>query len=146
MGGKHDAIILDHVGNTSRHGWPATEREWKLIATGPAKKGKSDAPSVRVCEKCFAATRAPALACSGCGAPFKIQPRIVESKAGELEELTAERARVAARGEQGTTQTLKGLVDLGIQRGYHPIKARLWAEKVLAGRAAKQRRSHTLRD
>ena len=145
VGGKHDAIILDHVGNTARHGWPAAERNWQLTTTGPGKKGKSDAPTLRVCEKCFAATRTPALACCHCGEPFKAQPRVVESKDGTLEEITAEHARVAARQAQGMTQTLKGLVDLGIQRGYHPVKARVWAEKVLAGRAAKQRRSHTLR-
>lgn len=138
--GKTEAVVLDHAGNTIRHGWPAADRHWELTTTAE-NKGKSHAATVRLCLKCYAATRAPAVACSNCGEPFPVEPRQVAHLNGSLEELAPN--GVPQRQEQGRTKTLEGLVKLYMVRHpqSHPIKARLWAEHVMAGRRRKESRT-----
>jgi len=82
--GKAAAIVLDHVGNVHRHGWPDDHREWSLDdrlkragAAGPP------APSVRTCEVCFAAFK-PAPICPCCGAYCEPKTRQLQHVAGEL--------------------------------------------------------------
>ena len=60
--GKRAGLILDHVGNTIRHGMPDARREWTL--EGKAKSDKP--PPVSTCPMCFAAF-APAPRCPQCG-------------------------------------------------------------------------------
>ena len=133
---KQHAIILDHAGNTRRHGLPTEMREWSLEGTERSKRRVEDEPnlSVRVCPRCFAAERAGRATCSNCGAPYPIASRKVSNVGGELEEVTT---AGAARHEQGTARTLAALIELGALRGYRNPSA--WARHVLAGRAAKGR-------
>lgn len=60
--GKSDCIILDHGGNTLRHGFVTDEREYDLQGKG---KGATDTSSVTVCQECFAVHNMPA--CPACG-------------------------------------------------------------------------------
>ncbi len=62
--GKTDALVLDHAGNTWRHGLMLDDIEWSL--EGAAQK-ESSAPSVRTCEECFAVLRPGATECHICG-------------------------------------------------------------------------------
>jgi DNA repair protein RadD len=48
--GKHIAFILDHAGNTLRHGLPQAERNWVL--TTDKKKKKRKPPEMHNCPKC----------------------------------------------------------------------------------------------
>lgn len=59
------AIILDHVGNYSRHGLPDDDREWSL--EGKKKREKTKI-SVRECPICFAVNPATERVCKYCGA------------------------------------------------------------------------------
>lgn len=59
------AIILDHVGNYSRHGLPDDDREWTL--EGRKKREKSKV-TVRECPVCFAVNPATERVCKYCGA------------------------------------------------------------------------------
>lgn len=61
--GKESLIVLDHAGNTHRHGLATADREWSLA--GIPKRTKT-APQVRQCPVCFAA-HAPAPECPACG-------------------------------------------------------------------------------
>lgn len=61
------AIILDHVGNYTRHGLPDDEREWTLAAK--AKK-KQDKVIIKQCPDCFAVMPANAKICKFCGHDF----------------------------------------------------------------------------
>lgn len=124
--GKSHAVILDHVGNVHRHGWPDDPREWSLDGiVRRAGAGGPAAPSVRTCPQCFAAFK-PAPACPVCGADCAPEPRReIRQVAGELKELQ----RVAVRQrttERKRARTLPELLALAKERGYSPG----WAYKV----------------
>jgi superfamily II DNA or RNA helicase len=131
----YPAIILDHAGNTARHGLPDDEREWSL--TGRKGKGRqSDEKDVLIkqCEKCFHVFR-PAPKCPCCGYIIPINAREIETVDGELVEIDKEALRKKARKEQGSAQTLEELIALGKSRKYSPG----WAYKVHASRQRKRR-------
>lgn len=134
--GKPHAVILDHAGNTGRHGLPTEDRRWSLAGTERSQRGAADEPviSVRVCPRCFGAERAGRATCSNCGAAYPVAARKVAHVNGNLEEIThASRSRK----EQGTARSLAALVELGKLRGYRNPSA--WARHVLAGRSSRGR-------
>ena len=136
--GKTQALILDHAGNVNRFGLPSDERQWSLAGEVRAKSDKPRALSVRICPQCFEACPARAKQCSQ-GHLFPVEPRQVEERDGELQEITAEMlARRMVRREQGRSRTLEELIAYGRRTGKrHPEG---WARHVIAGRAAKQAR------
>lgn len=76
--GKSNAIVLDHAGNTLRHGLITEEIEWSL--DGIPKKD-SEAPPVKTCKECFAIIPLGAVACPECGwvrdeTPDVVPPRV----------------------------------------------------------------------
>jgi DNA repair protein RadD len=132
--GKTHAILLDHAGNTLRHGLPTDPIEWSLKEGITARAGKKPL-GIRVCTACFAVSAARATHCVECGAPFPIKPREVEHVAGELHEVTQiEKARAL---KQSDFETLDALIKLGQARGYkNPL---FWAKHVMQGRIAKRK-------
>ena len=135
--GKDRALILDHAGNTHRHGLPTEPREWSLVGTRSGRGNATEREAsvgVRICPHCFAASRTGSAACGACQRPFPVEPRKVAAKKGELEEVDP-RAR-AARREQGKAQGLEALIELGKIRGYKNPAA--WANHVWHARRAKR--------
>lgn len=142
--GKGPAIILDHAGNTERHGWlPETEVEWSLDGKAKFKKGDSG-PAVRRCPnpKCFKADMTTATVCKYCGTPYGVGAgggREVEHEDGELVPMTQEQLDRIARGrrvEQGRAESLEDLIELGRKRGLKdPVG---WAGHVFRAREAKR--------
>jgi len=129
--GKAAAIVLDHVGNVHRHGFPDDHRKWSLAEGAPRATGTA-APSVRTCSECFAAFK-PAPICPACGAnclPENRRP--IKQVAGELQELNREyvRQRIEGRREQGRARTLPQLLALAKERGYSPG----WAYRIYHSR------------
>jgi superfamily II DNA or RNA helicase len=141
--GKSEAIILDHAGNVQRHGWPTEDRQWTLERTRERREQKEKPSSIRVCPQCFAASRSGTTQCRECGHVFKPTPREVEQREGKLEELRREHVKKQTKIEQARADTLEALTTLGIKRGYHPLKARKWAEHIFNHR--RKKRSITLR-
>ena len=47
--GKQRAVILDHVGNVYRHGFPDDDREWSLQGRQKRSQAPSDALPIRQC-------------------------------------------------------------------------------------------------
>lgn len=139
--GKEAAIILDHSNNWREHGFPDSPREWTLA--GAKKRGPAGERSepVRQCEIATGGcgfVHRPAPVCPNCGRVYPIMSRMVEEKEGELLEIdreAAERARVAARQEQGRTETLADLIALAKRTGKNPK----WAQHVWQARQAKRR-------
>jgi superfamily II DNA or RNA helicase len=133
--GKDAAIVLDHVGNVHRHGFPDDPRDWSLDdRLKRSREAGAAAPCVRTCGICFAAF-APQPACPCCGTPVPIQPaRQLRQVDGELKELhrKAVRQRVA---ERRRARTLPELMAIARQRGYSPA----WAWKVHNARSNAQR-------
>jgi DNA repair protein RadD len=131
--GKSEALILDHVGNVHRHGFPDDAREWSLADGVRRGKRGSAAPTVRTCPSCYAAFK-PAPICPVCGHQQPTaKPRVMRQVDGELQELRREsvRQRIAERAnnrrEQQAARTLPDLLALAHRRGYSPGWAyRLW--------------------
>jgi superfamily II DNA or RNA helicase len=132
--GKEHAVILDHVGNVHRHGFPDDHRDWSLDDRLKRSRGAgAAAPTVRTCQVCFAAFP-PQPACPCCGTPVPIQPaRQLRQVAGELKELHREAVRQRTQ-ERRRARTLPELMAIARQRGYSPA----WAWKVHAARARTQ--------
>ena len=61
------AIILDHVGNYTRHGLPDDEREWTLQKKKQKRKGKA---LVKTCPACYAVVPIRKRVCPCCGYEF----------------------------------------------------------------------------
>lgn len=136
--GKEYALILDHAGNTERHGWPDDERDWSLDGRG--KRSKSDcekALTVRVCGQCFAASKAPIEACPYCGYVWPPKPREVEKVDGELQEAVRRERIQANKAEQAKAYDLQGLIALGRKRGYR--QPDYWARCVWQARQGRGR-------
>jgi superfamily II DNA or RNA helicase len=128
--GKTHAIVLDHVGNIHRHGWPDDVRTWSLDSKPRRQRDNTPAPTVRTCPVCFAAFK-PAPICPCCGAPSVLTPREIQQRDGELQELE----RRTQRRQQGTARSLKELIHIGQQRGMkNPIG---WAKHVFYARGLK---------
>lgn len=123
--GKTHAVILDHVGNVHRHGWPDDPREWSLEGVQRrSAAGGTAAPSVRTCPQCFAAFK-PQPVCPLCGTACAPEPRkALRQVDGELRELkrTAKviefEQRHAKRTEVARARTLQQLLTLAANRGY----------------------------
>jgi len=137
-----EAIILDHAGNSNRHGYPDDEREWTLEGKGKTKKAANDnaPPPPFTCEKCFRQIKRPLPeCCPGCDKRLIAEVKPPEVAEGELKRLTeadkrATRARLIQ--EQAECKDIGALADLGRKRGYkNPL---VWANKVFGGRRRKQ--------
>lgn len=134
----YPAIILDHAGNSSRHGFPDDEREWSLDGKTKRKAANDNAPPPPVtCNFCFGQTRNPLpRCCPNCGKPFSVaETKPIEVADEDLQEVTdadkAEQRRQAKR-EQADAKTLDDLVNLGRKRGYqYPVQ---WAQKIWSTR------------
>jgi DNA repair protein RadD len=136
--GKTHAVVLDHVGNTLRHGLPTDEREWTL--EGVTKRQREASPSVRVCPACFCAMASGTQQCPECGHQFVPERRELTHVEGELQEVVARQAR---RAEQSSAQSFEDLVRIGHRRGM--ANPRGWARHVMAAREAKRERSGSVR-
>lgn len=130
------ALIVDHVGNYTRHGLPDDPRAWSL--DGEAKPPASTL-KVKTCARCFAVERVWAASCSQCGAPFVAvaAPREVEQVEGALAEVDIIALRTSRRLEEGDCRTLEALQALGRSRGYKPG----WATYRWQARQQRQRRA-----
>lgn len=134
MEGKDVAIILDHAGNSLRHGLPDDERVWSLEDREKrAKREALDTP-VRQCTECFFVYR-PAPKCPCCGHAPPVQVRELEQIEGTLAEVTRVEPRAKFR-EQGRAGSLDDLIRLGRERGYK--NPEFWARKVWASRQARR--------
>ena len=107
--GKQKAIILDHVGNTLRHGLPDRPRVWSLDSREKRGRGTSDAPPLRVCSDCMGVYEKVYRACPYCGhVPEPGDRSSPEYVDGDLAELSPD---VLAR-LRGEIQRIDGAVQL----------------------------------
>jgi superfamily II DNA or RNA helicase len=123
------AIILDHVGNSARHGLPDQVREWTLEGSGRAK-GKRDPDDIAVkqCKACGCVCSVTARECAECGTAFVNKPRtigVVEGTLEEIREHEKEKYMKTATAEK----RLKHLTAIGKLRNYKNPAG--WAAHVL---------------
>ncbi|GBQ34323.1 helicase [Acidocella aminolytica 101 = DSM 11237] len=125
---KPHLILLDHSGNTLRHGLPDTERDWSL--DGKCKKERT-APTLKQCPGCFAIHQ-PAPVCPHCGHDYNAGKATLSelplvSAPGELKEVDEAMAARIAQLRKGKltdiltgSETLAELREIGKARGYSP--------------------------
>lgn len=149
--GKENCIILDHVDNFGRFGYPDVERYWSLAGREATTRevtiaGKSN----RVCSTCFAATKMPAKKCCNCGEAFAVIGRKIKEVEGTLKEVpqlspaeaaAAQAKREAARA-QGMSNTVESLTRLGQMRGMKNPEG--WAKHVMEAREKKKGKQKAL--
>lgn len=135
--GKTHAIILDHVGNTLRHGFPDDPREWSLEGkqkrTSRGNRDDAQEVNIKTCDKCFTVHKI-APKCPNCGFIYPIIARKIEQVDGELVELQAAQIKRAAQIEQAQAKSLEDLRAIAQQRGYKSG----WADYIFKARQQKR--------
>lgn len=132
---KPRAIILDHVGNVARHGFPDDPRVWTLGGRRK-KKGAAageEAPAVRQCPTCYSCHR-PAPQCPACGHVYEIKGRVLEERAGSLQEVDRQALSFARAQEVRSAKTREDLERIAKERGYNPR----WVEHQMRVRGQRQ--------
>ena len=119
--GKTNLLVLDHAGNTHRHGFYEDARQWSLTGRALAEE-KEKTVSPYTCTVCRAVFRRGPLNCPYCGAAVVVQHRDIHVVKGELEELqrtqTAEKWQKIPLDKQEIMY--RKFVLIGQQRGYSP--------------------------
>lgn len=125
------AIIIDHVNNLDRHGFPDAEREWSL----EGRKASTGEAPVKTCPECFAAVAAGVLQCPHCGYEFSGKKREraeAEHENIELKNITAVQDKVKFYISPKECENVEELKIYARQHGYKPgwvwyqQKARGW--------------------
>jgi DNA repair protein RadD len=146
---KPRAIILDHVGNTLRHGLPDDPYRGSLEGRTKRSRAASDSEmphvTARQCGKCYAIYKGTLRCCPACGAPAELTRREIEHREGELVRIQRDEAERRKREEywqqrnaQENAKTLEDLVKLFVSQGSDLPKARARAKYILAARESKK--------
>ena len=69
-GPNKTAIIIDHVGNVFRHGFPDDDRAWSLEGKKKSKKKQENEVFVKQCPQCYF-TYSKVMTCPSCG--YKVE-------------------------------------------------------------------------
>ncbi|MGE4259239.1 MAG: DEAD/DEAH box helicase [Candidatus Babeliales bacterium] len=128
---KPYAIILDHAGNTHRHGLPTEPREWTLEGRPKGKRRSQlrDGPEIRQCPKCFY-VHEPQPICPNCNHAYQIKERKIKQIEGELVELS----RSSFKTERAKRRSFEDLQKFAKAKGYKPG----WAWRVYNARKRKR--------
>lgn len=130
MPGK-TALIIDHVGNCERHGFPDDEREWSLDAA--KKKRTTIMAKFATCEKCYGVYVPPPYICPYCGAETEKKQRAeLEQADGDLNEITKEERELQRKTKRREERMAKNYADfkrIAAERGYAPYWAIIRAKQ-----------------
>jgi DNA repair protein RadD len=106
-------LVLDHAGNTWRHGFPDTPRAWTLDGNW---KGGGEQP-VKRCDECGAMNPIAARECSECGTAFPLTPQELAEQQAKLERIKAsEKEQAAKRVLLQRLAKLKGFDEAWVER------------------------------
>lgn len=132
---KERTIILDHAGNTARHGFIDDDRDWTLadgFVKHPEKNGDK-AQTVRMCTGCFAMHK-PMPTCPVCGAIYPVDSRVVMRVDGDLVMMTRQGGTGLTHFEAQLQNKYRALASIGRRRGYQ--NPNVWAFNVLCKQEA----------
>jgi superfamily II DNA or RNA helicase len=131
---KEDCIVLDHVGNCLRHGFPSDDREWSLDGAKKRRKNEVAPVSVMRCHVCYAMFKNGSH-CPQCGAAMVAGAvrREIKQVEGTLVEITPEQRKaqqIARRLDIRKCRTYEELLAYAEQQGYQYPSA--WSRKQLS--------------
>jgi DNA repair protein RadD len=133
--GKDNVVILDHAGNTDRHGLPDDERQWSLEGRGAGAAAARDGGGRalrKTCRRCFSVQALQASSCAFCGFTFAEGAELPLELEGDLVEVDSALVRQQRWVEQQSAGSLEALTALAQRRGYKQPK--VWAQNVYAAR------------
>jgi superfamily II DNA or RNA helicase len=86
--GKTGATVLDHAGNTIRHGFSSEDRNWENLWSSKEKQKVARESSAKSCPVCFCIVQSGVMSCPECGHEFAAEKkeRKVRTASGELVE------------------------------------------------------------
>ncbi len=96
--GKARAIILDHAGNSLRHGLPADPRDWSLDETPRRTREQRAAADLRTCDACQARNPRGTPRCSACGTLIAPTPQEIAEVEARLVQVEQEELRAKLKG------------------------------------------------
>lgn len=135
--GKEFAYILDHVGNSAKHGLPDSPRDWTLEGYADKKtKRDPDDIAIRQCPACGCINTIQAKECKDCGEKFIAKERSIEEVEGELEEVDPSIAKFEFMKNRADAKDLPSLIQLGRFKGMSNPEG--WARHVLRARKMKK--------
>lgn len=112
------AVIIDHVGNVFRHGFPDDNRDWDLYAKPDKKTRKKPEVRAKECPNCMAAVPSAAAECPHCGYKFRAEGGEIEedgsAKIEEIKRITADYTR------PGDCRSYRDLLEYAKNHGYRP--------------------------
>jgi DNA repair protein RadD len=111
--GDQCPIVLDHAGNTERHGLPHEDREWSLDGVAKRVNPKTG----RVCPGCYAYVMCSP--CELCGYAPAVKPREIRKAAGKLEPV-AKLADALDPMRAFYRAFYDSRVEMAIYKGYRP--------------------------
>jgi superfamily II DNA or RNA helicase len=121
--GKTDCLILDHAGNTFRHGFPDDEIKWALETDRRAQnltqlaRGGQGTQSLTNCPEC-SAVRQQGKPCPACGWRPRSKAAAVEVAQGELGLVGRDRSVVVNISDEERRRFYRMLLFIAMQRGY----------------------------
>lgn len=119
--GKATCIVLDHAGNTMRHGLATDDRAWSLEGQ-PAAKG--DGESGKLCPQCFAYLPSAERECPRCeyAWPPPAPRALIETREGDLVEV-GKGALLPMAGDGKKAAKWSELTATAKEKGYKPAWA-----------------------
>lgn len=123
------AIILDHVGNYSRHGLPDDPRSWSLdTPVKPSERFDTEGKLlVRQCLRCYFTYKSGPKCCPNCGAEYiSTREEIEQIESVRLEEI---KQRKESNMERYRAKTAERLKDGGIESCQSLFECQQWAKQ-----------------
>ncbi len=111
------ALILDHAGCVLEHGLPQEEREFSLDGQ---KRKKLAAPSVKMCEACYAIVPSATRFCPRCGVEMRVDDGSGADENDPLVEADGSLVQVTAASEADKKAFFAELLTEAETRGYQP--------------------------
>lgn len=118
-----EAIIIDHVGNYTRHGLPTTEHDWTEYFQGNKKKAKENTVIVRECENCYGVYQGNQAECPHCGHVHVVEyirEELDIDETATLEQITEDDIITLDFREPKDCNSMQELYDLAKHRGHKP--------------------------
>ena len=118
-----EAIIIDHVGNYTRHGLPTTEHHWQEYFEGNKKKAKENTVIVRECENCYGVYQGNQAECPHCGHVHVVEyirEELDIDETATLEQITEDDIITLDFREPKDCNSMQELYDLAKHRGHKP--------------------------
>ena len=103
--GKGDCLILDLVGNYSRHGLPSNP---KIRKKGEREAKEPGDPACKICEECFEVLPAATKICPSCGFEQESDEEIIDSRIEMKEVEEQKNPKVSSRWVKENHTTRKG--------------------------------------